>query len=159
MCASALRQMGIKEVYYGCGNERFGGCGSVLGVNEESIPFLIVPWNVTTDCPIQLSSPRAQKLQSNWRFLSRGCHHDPSTFLHHRKHEWCVFIFYSFYSRAPILLTSLHPQPQFRGRKSTEYLKPKLTHHYHLVGSSTPLYLRRSFGVNNVFQTKEMARE
>ncbi|TFK28712.1 tRNA specific adenosine deaminase [Coprinopsis marcescibilis] len=34
MCASALRQMGIKEVYYGCGNERFGGCGSVLGVNQ-----------------------------------------------------------------------------------------------------------------------------
>ncbi|KIM42928.1 hypothetical protein M413DRAFT_18540 [Hebeloma cylindrosporum] len=35
MCASALRQLGIQEVYYGCGNERFGGCGSVLGVNEE----------------------------------------------------------------------------------------------------------------------------
>ncbi|EJD00875.1 cytidine deaminase-like protein [Fomitiporia mediterranea MF3/22] len=34
MCASALRQMGIAAVYYGCENERFGGCGSVLGVNE-----------------------------------------------------------------------------------------------------------------------------
>ncbi|KAF9526277.1 cytidine deaminase-like protein, partial [Crepidotus variabilis] len=34
MCASALRQMGIKEVFYGCANDRFGGCGSVLGVNE-----------------------------------------------------------------------------------------------------------------------------
>ena len=34
MCASALRQLGIKEVYYGCDNDRFGGCGSVLGVNE-----------------------------------------------------------------------------------------------------------------------------
>jgi tRNA-specific adenosine deaminase 2 len=34
MCASALRQLGIKEVIYGCENERFGGCGSVLGVNE-----------------------------------------------------------------------------------------------------------------------------
>ncbi|KAI9063489.1 cytidine deaminase-like protein [Trametes sanguinea] len=34
MCASALRQMGIKEVFYGCGNDRFGGCGSVLGVNS-----------------------------------------------------------------------------------------------------------------------------
>ncbi|RPD62095.1 tRNA specific adenosine deaminase [Lentinus tigrinus ALCF2SS1-6] len=34
MCASALRQMGIKEVYYGCDNDRFGGCGSVLGVNS-----------------------------------------------------------------------------------------------------------------------------
>ncbi|KAI0699821.1 cytidine deaminase-like protein [Cytidiella melzeri] len=34
MCASALRQLGIKEVFYGCGNDRFGGCGSVLGVNS-----------------------------------------------------------------------------------------------------------------------------
>lgn len=35
MCASALRQLGIKEVFYGCENEKFGGCGSVLGVNES----------------------------------------------------------------------------------------------------------------------------
>jgi len=34
MCASALRQMGIKEVFFGCENDRFGGCGSVLGVNR-----------------------------------------------------------------------------------------------------------------------------
>ncbi|OBZ71843.1 tRNA-specific adenosine deaminase 2 [Grifola frondosa] len=35
MCASALRQMGIKKVFYGCANDRFGGCGSVLGVNRS----------------------------------------------------------------------------------------------------------------------------
>lgn len=35
MCASALRQMGIKAVYFGCENDRFGGCGSVLGVNKK----------------------------------------------------------------------------------------------------------------------------
>jgi len=34
MCASALRQLGIREVYYGCENGKFGGCGSVLGVNQ-----------------------------------------------------------------------------------------------------------------------------
>lgn len=34
MCASALRQLGIKDVYYGCHNDRFGGCGSVLGVSS-----------------------------------------------------------------------------------------------------------------------------
>ncbi|KAK0436530.1 cytidine deaminase-like protein [Armillaria borealis] len=34
MCGSALRQLGIKEVFYGCANDRFGGCGSVLGTNE-----------------------------------------------------------------------------------------------------------------------------
>lgn len=37
MCASALRQLGIAEVFYGCGNDRFGGCGSVLGVNEAYV--------------------------------------------------------------------------------------------------------------------------
>ncbi|KAJ7163818.1 cytidine deaminase-like protein [Mycena crocata] len=35
MCASALRQMGIKEVFYGCANDRFGGCGGVVGVNDR----------------------------------------------------------------------------------------------------------------------------
>ncbi|KAJ9120188.1 hypothetical protein QFC22_003088 [Naganishia vaughanmartiniae] len=34
MCASALRQVGIGKVIYGAGNERFGGCGSVLDVND-----------------------------------------------------------------------------------------------------------------------------
>lgn len=36
MCASALRQLGIRRVYYGCLNERFGGCGGVLRLHEDS---------------------------------------------------------------------------------------------------------------------------
>jgi tRNA(Arg) A34 adenosine deaminase TadA len=35
MCAAALRQIGIGRVVYGCGNERFGGCGSVIDVNAS----------------------------------------------------------------------------------------------------------------------------
>ncbi|KAJ1983293.1 tRNA(adenine34) deaminase [Dimargaris verticillata] len=35
MCASALRQIGIRSVYFGCHNERFGGCGSVLAVHDK----------------------------------------------------------------------------------------------------------------------------
>lgn len=35
MCASALRQVGIGRVVYGCGNDRFGGCGSVLDVSTK----------------------------------------------------------------------------------------------------------------------------
>ncbi|EXJ81123.1 hypothetical protein A1O3_07411 [Capronia epimyces CBS 606.96] len=35
MCASALRQYGIRCVYFGCGNDRFGGNGSVLAVNSD----------------------------------------------------------------------------------------------------------------------------
>jgi len=41
MCASALRQLGIKEVFYGCENEKFGGCGSVLGVNARFVFALL----------------------------------------------------------------------------------------------------------------------
>jgi len=33
MCASLLRQFGIKEVYFGAGNEKFGGNGGVLDVH------------------------------------------------------------------------------------------------------------------------------
>jgi len=36
MCASALRQYGIRCVYFGCGNDRFGGNGSVLAVHSDN---------------------------------------------------------------------------------------------------------------------------
>ena len=32
MCASALHQLGVKGIFYGCSNPRFGGCGTVLDV-------------------------------------------------------------------------------------------------------------------------------
>lgn len=35
MCASILRQYRIQGVYYGCGNERFGGTGSVLSIHSD----------------------------------------------------------------------------------------------------------------------------
>lgn len=35
MCASALRQLGIKKVVFGCANERFGGNGTVLRCNKD----------------------------------------------------------------------------------------------------------------------------
>lgn len=35
MCASALKQIGIRNVYFGCGNERFGGNGSVFQINKD----------------------------------------------------------------------------------------------------------------------------
>ncbi|PFH50575.1 hypothetical protein AMATHDRAFT_85694 [Amanita thiersii Skay4041] len=42
MCASALRQLGIEHVFYGCENERFGGCKGVLSVNSD-LPHPIHP--------------------------------------------------------------------------------------------------------------------
>lgn len=34
MCTSALRILNIAECVYGCSNERFGGCGSVLSLSS-----------------------------------------------------------------------------------------------------------------------------
>ncbi|KAJ0985300.1 hypothetical protein J5N97_003656 [Dioscorea zingiberensis] len=36
MCASALSILGIRKVYYGCGNDKFGGCGSILSLHENN---------------------------------------------------------------------------------------------------------------------------
>uniref|UniRef100_A0A3Q1GX63 Adenosine deaminase tRNA specific 2 n=1 Tax=Anabas testudineus TaxID=64144 RepID=A0A3Q1GX63_ANATE len=38
MCAAALRLFNIPVVVYGCRNERFGGCGSVLDVSSADLP-------------------------------------------------------------------------------------------------------------------------
>lgn len=35
MCASAMRQVGIEKVIYGCANDRFGGCGGVQSIHSE----------------------------------------------------------------------------------------------------------------------------
>ncbi|KAI9600961.1 hypothetical protein H4Q26_000755 [Puccinia striiformis f. sp. tritici PST-130] len=35
MCSSALRQIGINLVYFGCSNERFGGCGGVVSIHND----------------------------------------------------------------------------------------------------------------------------
>lgn len=36
MCASALAQIGIKRVVFGASNDRFGGCGSVFSIHDQS---------------------------------------------------------------------------------------------------------------------------
>ena len=38
MCAAALRELRVRAVYFGCGNDRFGGCGSVLAVHQDPMP-------------------------------------------------------------------------------------------------------------------------
>ncbi|CAN8288554.1 unnamed protein product [Cochlearia groenlandica] len=40
MCASALSFLGIKEVYYGCSNDKFGGCGSILSLHLDNSQLL-----------------------------------------------------------------------------------------------------------------------
>lgn len=38
MCSGALRLSGLTKVIYGCSNDRFGGCGSVLNIAEDPMP-------------------------------------------------------------------------------------------------------------------------
>ncbi|KAF1837321.1 cytidine deaminase-like protein [Decorospora gaudefroyi] len=45
MCASMLRQYGIRAVYFGCWNERFGGTGGVLNIHSD--PSVDKPYPVT----------------------------------------------------------------------------------------------------------------
>ena len=42
MCASALRQLGVRRVFFGCGNDKFGGGGSVLSIHSD-VPPSIAP--------------------------------------------------------------------------------------------------------------------
>ena len=35
MCASALRQIGLRKVVFGAANDKFGGCGSVLSIHDD----------------------------------------------------------------------------------------------------------------------------
>lgn len=37
MCSYALRTVGLCKVVYGCHNERFGGCGSVVDVHQRDL--------------------------------------------------------------------------------------------------------------------------
>jgi len=48
MCASLLRQLGIKKVYFGAVNDKFGGTGGVFRVHMNSKPV-----NVPKDRPYQ----------------------------------------------------------------------------------------------------------
>lgn len=48
MCASALRQLGIRRVVFGCGNERFGGCGSVFSLHSDTLKTQHPPYQVTS---------------------------------------------------------------------------------------------------------------
>eukprot|EP00754_Rhynchopus_humris_P035807 Rhum_TRINITY_DN173_c0_g1::Rhum_TRINITY_DN173_c0_g1_i1::g.507::m.507/K15441/TAD2, ADAT2; tRNA-specific adenosine deaminase 2 len=42
MCAAAVLLLKVACVFYGCGNQRFGGCSGVLRIHEEN-PFYKLP--------------------------------------------------------------------------------------------------------------------
>jgi tRNA-specific adenosine deaminase 2 len=55
MCARLLRHMRVRHVYFGCKNERFGGCGSVLDVHSDAS----LPDPILSTFPETLDSNRA----------------------------------------------------------------------------------------------------
>lgn len=65
MCSSALRQLGIRKVYFGCRNERFGGCGTVLPIHDDER---------ITDCqpyPIEVGIFREEAIMMLRKFYLR----------------------------------------------------------------------------------------
>ncbi|KFP32866.1 tRNA-specific adenosine deaminase 2, partial [Colius striatus] len=48
MCAAAVRLMKIPRVVYGCRNERFGGCGSVLSISSDDMVDTGEPFQCTS---------------------------------------------------------------------------------------------------------------
>lgn len=58
MCAAALRFVGIPRVVFGCANERFGGCGSILNIHTDDYSKDICQNSVQEDI-----SPRGETAQ------------------------------------------------------------------------------------------------
>lgn len=60
MCAAALRVIGVAHVVYGCGNDRFGGCGSVLPIISAPLgqgsfgPAIPVTSGIFADAAVRL---------------------------------------------------------------------------------------------------------
>ena len=60
MCTAALRNVNIGRVVYGCGNDRFGGCGSVLDVHTSDLGL------PEFECLSGLYADKAVKLLQNF---------------------------------------------------------------------------------------------
>lgn len=58
MCAAALRFLDIPRVVFGCANERFGGCGSILNIHTDDYSKDICQNSVQEDI-----SPRGETAQ------------------------------------------------------------------------------------------------
>jgi len=78
MCAAALRIVGLTEVVYGCDNERFGGCASVLDVHNVE-PNVVPPLTIVSGI---LKDEAIDLLQ---RFYLRGNSKLPEAKRHRRK--------------------------------------------------------------------------
>ncbi|EKX73142.1 cytosine deaminase, putative [Theileria equi strain WA] len=56
MCTTALQIVGLTDVYYGCSNDKFGGCGSVLSLHKSNgdLPRINCRGGILADDAIKL---------------------------------------------------------------------------------------------------------
>lgn len=70
MCAAALSFLGLKEVYYGCTNDKFGGCGSILSLHSTSSERCIISGSKGFKCVGGIMASEAVSLFQT--FYERG---------------------------------------------------------------------------------------
>jgi tRNA(Arg) A34 adenosine deaminase TadA len=89
MCASLLRQYHIRSVYFGCGNERFGGTGSVLSLHSELVNRHFASDQINTLLTKASQSWNRSSISRAWRPVPKGSYHAAKAVLHPRKRERC----------------------------------------------------------------------
>ena len=70
MCAAALAQVKIGRVVFGCHNDKFGGCGSILNLHEEGADSESVT-STYEGYPIQSGVLKEEAIQLLQSFYSR----------------------------------------------------------------------------------------
>jgi hypothetical protein len=98
MCASALRQLGIRNVYFGCGNQRFGGCGSVLHLNQT---YPHPSENARLRLLAYLKGGWRGNIPRLSRNISGRSNYVTSRLLHARKSQWYLIDFVEKLTLAP----------------------------------------------------------
>ncbi|CAH0000585.1 unnamed protein product [Clonostachys byssicola] len=71
MCASLLRQLGIKKVYFGAVNDKFGGTGGVFSIHANSLP-------VSSEGPSMSAHPQPPPIRLPGRGQILGTSFPPS---------------------------------------------------------------------------------
>mmetsp|Transcript_69593 Transcript_69593/g.136828 ORF Transcript_69593/g.136828 Transcript_69593/m.136828 type:complete len:236 (-) Transcript_69593:51-758(-) len=87
MCAAALGHLGIRSVVFGCSNDKFGGCGSILELHKP------------LESHISASAPYPSSSSSSPRAAGGGCCYPVTAGV---LKEEAVTLFKRFYSRANI---------------------------------------------------------
>jgi tRNA(Arg) A34 adenosine deaminase TadA len=85
MCASALALIGIGQVYYGCCNDKFGGCGSILSIHQSGCGACdgCAPWLLGNDVE---GGQRAHAARARCRCMPNSCLSCPPT-----RRTWCAW--------------------------------------------------------------------